>query len=78
YEAREIDLLTARPERNWDMIDSYIAGLHDEMMDSLRFWRARFVLIPVLRKDVPISKTQGGDHAEEVRIEGIKRLAQSW
>ncbi|KAH7221895.1 hypothetical protein BKA60DRAFT_619343 [Fusarium oxysporum] len=78
YEAREIDLLTARPERNWNMIDSYIAGHHDEMMDSLRFWRARFVLIPVLRKDVPISKTQGGDHAEEVRIEGIKRLAQSW
>ncbi|KAF4972692.1 hypothetical protein FSARC_841 [Fusarium sarcochroum] len=78
YEAREIDILTPRPDRNWNMIDSYIAGHHDEMMDSLRFWRARFVLIPVLRKDVPVTKTQSGDHAEEVRIEGIKRLAQSW
>ncbi|KAM6533521.1 vacuolar membrane-associated protein iml1 [Fusarium falciforme] len=78
YEAREIDILTPRPERNWNMIDSYIAGHHDEMMDSLRFWRARFVLIPVSRKDVPLPKTQGGDNAEEVRIEGIKRLAQSW
>ncbi|KAF4469634.1 vacuolar membrane-associated iml-1 [Fusarium albosuccineum] len=78
YEAREIDILTPRVERNWNMIDSYIAGHHDEMMDSLRFWRARFVLIPVLPKNVPVPKTQGGDNAEEVRIEGIKRLAQSW
>ncbi|KAM5348222.1 hypothetical protein ACJ41O_008046 [Fusarium nematophilum] len=78
YEAREIDILTPRPERNWNMIDSYIAGHHDEMMDSLRFWRARFILIPVLAKNVPGPKTQSGDNAEEVRIEGIKRLAQSW
>ncbi|KAF4983066.1 hypothetical protein FZEAL_1434 [Fusarium zealandicum] len=78
YETREIDILTSRPERNWNMIDSYIAGHHDEMMESLRFWRARFILIPVLPKNVPVPKTQGPDNAEEVRIEGIKRLAQSW
>ncbi|KAH6895846.1 hypothetical protein B0T10DRAFT_558019 [Thelonectria olida] len=77
YETREIDILNARPDRNWNTIDSYIAGHHDEMMESLRFWRARFVLIPVISKNTP-QKNQSGDNAEEVRIEGIKRLAQSW
>lgn len=78
YETREIDMLTARPDRNWNAIDSYIAGHHDQMMESLRFWRARFVLIPVVSKTSGLPKTQSGDNAEEVRIEGIKRLAQSW
>ncbi|KAH7150054.1 hypothetical protein B0J13DRAFT_282345 [Dactylonectria estremocensis] len=78
YETREIDMLTARPDRNWNAIDSYIAGHHDEMMESLRFWRARFVLIPVHSKNLGMPKTQSGDNPEEVRIEGIKRLAQSW
>lgn len=77
YEAREIDILNARPDRNWNTIDSYIAGHHDEMIESLRFWRARFVLIPVISKNTT-QRNQSGDNPEEVRIEGIKRLAQSW
>ncbi|KAK7417565.1 vacuolar membrane-associated protein iml1 [Neonectria punicea] len=78
YMTREIDILTARPDRNWNAIDSYIAGHHDEMMESLRFWRARFVLIPVVSKNTTVPRTQSGDNPEEIRIEGIKRLAQSW
>lgn len=78
YEPREIDMLTPRPERNWNMIDSYIAGHHDEMHHSLPFWRARFVLIPVHTRNVPAARIQSGDNPEEIRIEGIKRLAQSW
>lgn len=78
YEARRIDLLTRRPERNWNTIDSYLAGHHDEMMESLRFWRARYVLIPLLPRNTNATRAQNGDNAEEIRIEGIKRLAQSW
>ncbi|CAM1511564.1 Fc.00g090770.m01.CDS01 [Cosmosporella sp. VM-42] len=78
YETRQVDILTPRPERNWNTIDSYIAGHHDEMMESLRFWRARFVLIPLLPRNTLASKAQSGDNPEEIRIEGIKRLAQSW
>lgn len=78
YETREIDILTARPERNWNTIDSYLAGHRDEMKESLRFWRARFVLIPLVPRNALPAKTQNGDDAEEIRIEGIKRLAQSW
>ncbi|KAM4057020.1 vacuolar membrane-associated protein iml1 domain-containing protein [Hirsutella rhossiliensis] len=78
YETRHIDILAPNPERNWNTIDSYLAGHHEEMMESLRFWRARFVLIPLSPKHPSIQKTQTGDNPEELRIEGIKRLAQLW
>lgn len=78
YETRHIDILAPTPERSWNAIDSYLAGHHEEMMWSLRFWRARFVLIPLSPKHPSIQRTQSGDNPEELRIEGIKRLAKLW
>ncbi|KAH8123129.1 hypothetical protein LI328DRAFT_157154 [Trichoderma asperelloides] len=79
YEARRIELLSIpRPDRNWNTIDSYAAGHHDEMMESLRFWRARFVLIPLAAHNPSVPRTQNGLYPEEIRIEGIKRLAHLW
>ena len=78
YESRSIDILTPKPDRNWNTIDSYLAGHYDEMLDSLRFWRARFVLIPLSPKHPSIPRIHTGDNPEELRIEGIKRLAQLW
>ncbi|KAI5463745.1 hypothetical protein BGZ63DRAFT_353970 [Mariannaea sp. PMI_226] len=78
YETREIDIFNSRPDRNWNTIDTYIAGHSDEMMESLRFWRARFVLIPIISKTTPQQRSPSGDNPEEIRIEGIKRLTQSW
>lgn len=78
YETRHIDILAPNPERNWNTIDSYLAGHHEDMMESLRFWRARFVLIPLSPRHPSIQRTQTGDNPEELRIEGIKRLAQLW
>ena len=78
YQTRSFDILAPNAERNWNTIDSFLAGHHDEMMESLRFWRARFVLIPSLNKYHSNTKPQSGDNPEEVRIEGIKRLAHLW
>lgn len=78
YHTQNIDILAPNPERNWNTIDSFLAGHHDEMMEGLRFWRARFVLIPLVPLSSSNSKTQYGDNPEEVRIEGIKRLAYLW
>ena len=78
YETRQIDTINKRTERSWNTIDSYLAGHHDELMDSLRFWRARFVFIPMSNKGTPNTRAHSDDNAEEVRIEGIKRLAQMW
>ncbi|KAK0391150.1 hypothetical protein NLU13_0651 [Sarocladium strictum] len=78
YQTKRIEILTPRPERNWNTIDSYLAGHHDEMMDSLRFWRARFVLIPMSMRNSAAPRAHAADNPEEVRIEGIKRLAHLW
>ncbi|KAF9873195.1 vacuolar membrane-associated protein iml-1 [Colletotrichum karsti] len=78
YQTQEVDISTPKPERNWNYIDSYLAGHHDEMTENLRFWRARFVLIPMVSRSSAVPRNQAGDNAEEVRLEGIRRLSLSW
>ncbi|KAF3768041.1 hypothetical protein M406DRAFT_254495 [Cryphonectria parasitica EP155] len=78
YETAEIDIVTPKADRNWNFIDSYIAGHYDEMSDeNMRFWRSRYVLIPTTSsKD--LSNPKFADNEEEVRLEGIRYLAQQW
>ncbi|KAK3318544.1 hypothetical protein B0H66DRAFT_242522 [Apodospora peruviana] len=78
YETNEFDLVSLKPERNWNYIDAFVAGHSDELTEHLRFWRARFVLIPMTGRHSSLPKTQAGDDDEEIRIEGIRRLAQMW
>ncbi|KAK5628428.1 hypothetical protein RRF57_004143 [Xylaria bambusicola] len=78
YESIEIDIMTPKPERNWNYIDSYLAGHTDEMTENLRFWRARFVLIPMYPRTSSIPQVKNEDDVEEIRLEGIKNLAQIW
>ena len=84
YVSREIDLLVERQNFAWDQIDRYLAGHHKQKAgrfeEDLRFWRARFVLIPV---DPPSNSrrswsTPNEDNEEEIRIEGIRKLTQTW
>jgi hypothetical protein len=67
--------VSKRTEVNWNYLDSYIAGLNQELTDNARFWRTRFVLIPVAGRT---SKNTSADNEEEIRIEGIRKLAQTW
>ncbi|KAI0431037.1 vacuolar membrane-associated protein iml-1 [Xylaria sp. FL1042] len=78
YESVEVDLMNPKPERNWNYIDSYLAGHTDEMTENLRFWRARFVLIPMYPRTPSAPQALNEDDEEEVRLEGIKKLAQIW
>lgn len=64
-------------EYNWNYADQYIGGYEDTLTESLRYWRARFVLIP---NDPPESARRGQGayptelNDEEIRLEGIRRL----
>lgn len=78
YVSREIDIVTPKPEQNWSFIDSYIAGHTDELTENLRFWRARFVLIPMEARHQSWPRSVAGDSPEEIRLEGIRKLAQTW
>jgi len=80
YFATERDIWSTQLDRNWNFIDSFLAGHTEEMTDNLRFWRARFVLIPVnahtTLKDH--KEAHGVDDEEEIRLEGIRKLSQLW
>ncbi|KAJ4368182.1 vacuolar membrane-associated protein iml1 [Neocucurbitaria cava] len=80
YDPRDVVLRPPRKEYNWNFIDTFLAGYHDEFSDILRFWRARFVLIPVEiptvnRRPLPMLAE---DSEEEIRLEGIRKLTQVW
>jgi hypothetical protein len=80
YDPRDVILRPPRREYNWNLIDTFLAGYHDEFSDVLRFWRARFVLIPV---DIPLINRRplhmvSEDSEEEIRLEGIRKLTQLW
>ncbi|TVY47365.1 Vacuolar membrane-associated protein [Lachnellula occidentalis] len=77
YDSRSVVLGKAKDEYNWNYVDAFIAGFDDEMSENLRFWRARFVLIPVERP-TQSQRYQGEDSEEEIRLEGIKKLTQTW
>jgi hypothetical protein len=77
YISREVVLQRPVVEYNWNYVDSFIAGHDEEMTDTLRYWRARFVLIPVQRQSF-LHRTKGEDTEEEIRLEGIKALTQMW
>ncbi|RCH99926.1 vacuolar membrane-associated protein iml1, partial [Rhizopus stolonifer] len=61
----------------WNYLDHLVAGYQEELTDNLRFWRARFIVIP--RETLPNNITFTGalhDHLDEEE----KRIAlfESW
>ena len=83
YEGQAISTAPQRGIFKWESIDGFIAGHErpqaEQYVDSLRPWRARFVLIPV---DTPANSRRSGRSkeltGEENRLEGIKKLTQFW
>lgn len=75
YENHAYNMNVPKTEINWNYIDSFVAGHNTELTDNLRFWRARFVLIPMAGRT---SKNTSADNEEETHIEGIRKLAQLW
>jgi 3-dehydroquinate dehydratase len=67
----------------WKLADQYLAGRIEhgnKVVEQLRFWRARFVLIPV---EPPASarrpvQTMSEDNEEEIHLLGIRALTQLW
>lgn len=62
---------------NWTYLDSIIAGYEDTFIESLRYWRSRFVLVPSEGSPPPMM-AGSGDYLsdEEVRLMGMDRLAE--
>ncbi|MCJ1417240.1 vacuolar membrane-associated protein iml1 [Xylographa parallela] len=84
YDVRKFVISASRERYDWKRLDTFIAGHEEQQLkrypDPLHFWRARFVLIPkerpVANKKVLYSSNE--DNAEEIRLEGIRKLTQLW
>ncbi|KAI9355945.1 hypothetical protein DFJ73DRAFT_916836, partial [Zopfochytrium polystomum] len=62
----------------WNFHDAYISGLHDDMTDPLRYWRTRFMLVPM--ESVPQSSLLNPSNEnldeEELRLAGFNRIRE--
>ena len=62
---------------NWNYLDHLISGYQEEMMDALRYWRARFLLIPaevLSATNVVVNPTNDVLDEEEIRIAGFHKF----
>lgn len=83
YDINPLYLRSPSDDYNWNSADAYIAGHRDHLMDptkQLRFWRIRFVFIPVrlpanMRRPM---QSFHEDNEEEIHLLGITQLTSMW
>lgn len=84
YDVHQVSVIPQRGNFDWKMSDSFVLGhgrpQAKDFVQTLRPWRARFVLIPV---DPPSNsrrplRPMNEDNEEEIRLEGIRKLSQVW
>ena len=67
----------------WELADNYLAnanGSSESIIQTLRFWRARFVLLPVEPPANAYRPTPADseENDEEIHLRGIRALTQAW
>ncbi|PGH19528.1 hypothetical protein AJ80_03863 [Polytolypa hystricis UAMH7299] len=83
YCKNTISLQLPQEEFNWNYADAFLAGHRDHVTDparQLRFFRTRYVLIPVQlppNSRRPMS-SYTEDNEEEIHLLGINQLTQLW
>ena len=83
YRLRPMQLKGFSEEYPWELADKYLSASKkdvDHEVETLRFWRARFVLLPV---EPPVNAfrptpTDSEENEEEIHLRGIRALTQLW
>ncbi|EXJ91916.1 hypothetical protein A1O3_00466 [Capronia epimyces CBS 606.96] len=83
YKLRDMEFNGFSEQYPWEAADKYLADFNkqtDADTEALRFWRARFVLIPVeppanARRPAP---SDSEENEEEIHLRGIRALTQMW
>ena len=83
YHERTMQLKGFSEEYPWEEADRYLAASKkkvDNEVQLLRFWRARFVLLPVEPPANAIRPTpqDSEENEEEIHLRGIRALTQIW
>lgn len=77
YLTRQLTFEQPKDDCNWNFVDNFVAGFDDQMTEHLRFWGARFVLIPIAQP-IQGQRRRGEDTPEEIRLEGLRKITQMW
>ncbi|KAL1962904.1 hypothetical protein VTN77DRAFT_9082 [Rasamsonia byssochlamydoides] len=80
YELNNVKLQSSTEEYNWNYADNYLAGHRDHLTNptkQLRFWRTRYVLIP-MRLPPNSRRPFNEDNEEEIHLLGINQLTHLW
>lgn len=75
YEPRTVTFSYPHTDYKWNYVDQLVCGYHDDLLEPLKFWRTRFVLVPV--EIVPGNIMNTADETlddEEVRVNGIYKF----
>ncbi|KAG9768763.1 hypothetical protein KCU88_g7096, partial [Aureobasidium melanogenum] len=83
YNIRDLEFNSFTEQYPWEAADKYLADFTKQTeadIQALRFWRARFVLIPVeppatARRPAP---SDSEENEEEIHLRGIRALTQMW
>lgn len=83
YRVRDMHFNGFSEQYPWEKADKYLADSKrhtDADVSSLRFWRARFVLIPVEppANSWRLALSEGDETEEEIHLRGIRALTQMW
>ena len=82
YKPRKLKLTGFSQEYPWEAADSYLADPKrrlDNAVERLRFWRARFALLPVEPPATAWKLAQSSsENEEEIHLLGIRALTQMW
>ncbi|KAK5092657.1 vacuolar membrane-associated protein iml1 [Exophiala xenobiotica] len=83
YFSRHLTFQGFSEQYPWDLADNHVAGHGQDdkqgtAVEQLRYWRARFVLLPVEPPASTWKKHQQDENEEEIHILGIRALTQLW
>ncbi|CAI2165990.1 19881_t:CDS:2 [Funneliformis geosporum] len=77
YEPRNVKFIYPHIDYKWNYVDQLACGYQDDLLEPLKFWRTRFILIPT--ETVPVSQLKTGNEQfdeEEVRINGVYKFLE--
>ena len=83
YQVKNMHLQGFTEEYPWELADRFLSASKkdlDDEVEVLRFWRARFVLLPVEPPATAFrpTATDSEENEEEIHLRGIRALTQLW
>ncbi|CAG8443401.1 11453_t:CDS:1 [Ambispora leptoticha] len=72
FELRSVTFRYPNSDYNWNYVDQLVSGYQDVLLEALKFWRTRFILIPMeILPSNAMTPFNEPLNEEEIRVNGI-------